>query len=282
MSCKIKSELVHFLYDEVSPEEKQKIKNHLLTCAECREELDMLTITKDLLGECAEVVPSGEFQKSLSERISVCEKIEFTDWQYVKMAFFSMIKTLSPALCGMVVTTIMVLVMSVSGDALRSHLNPVSLLICGVFWSGIYSMVFDLAIKNSSSRDRVCMRKLLGLNVRRSVYYTFLALLLGIGLAVVSPLSGMLHLQEFAIGFIPLFICSSLLSRKVEQKHVLHGVFLAILYILLIGPALYIQCAGYGFTFYVILIALSSSGALAGGICGSWTGINVLYQPTKS
>jgi len=280
MACKMKSELVHFLYDEVSPEEKQKIKDHLSLCAECREELDLLIVTKDLLNECKEVVPSEAFQKSLSEKISVCEREEVSDWDCIKLAFFSMIKTLSPAICGILVTTIMVSVLSLSGDILRSQLNPLSLIICGVFWSGIYSMVFDLAIK--SSEKGICMRRLLGLNLRRSVYYTFLALLFGIGLLQYSPFMDFWHLQAFAVGFLPLFVCSSLLSRKVTQKHILHGICLAVLYILLLGPALYMQCLSSGFTLYILMITISSLGALAGGIAGAWAVSHMIFQPGKN
>lgn len=276
MACKFNSELVHFIYDEVGPEEKQTIKDHIESCSECKEELSLLSGTKELLYEWKEIEPSPEFRGLLNDNLKNCTQEEISSRIYFKDAFFSMIKTLSPGICGMVVTTIMVLVMATT--VRFQALNPVSLIICGVFWSGIYSMIFDLAIKNGSYGGKIRMRRLLGLNLKLSVYYTFLALLTGLILMLSAPLPSGLYTISFLYSFIPLFISSHLLSRKISHNFTLHGLFLGIFYILLMGPALYIQCMGGSLTLYLFSIASSSAGAMAGGMCGAWLGGRIFHR----
>jgi len=214
MTCKnIKSELVHFIYGEVTPEIKTDIKEHLSICSECKREFDSLVNTREMLNNWKDITPSEEFQRILNESLKVCDREEdVSNLELIKGAIFSMIKTLSPGMCGMVVTTFMVLVMAAKVEII--NLNPILLIICGVFWSGIYSMVFDLAIKNGSSSDKVRMRELLGLNLKYSVYFAFLALF--IGLILLLSLSIMSYSQEFLYSFIPLFISAYFIVRKVH------------------------------------------------------------------
>ncbi|HPZ10282.1 MAG TPA: hypothetical protein PL110_19485 [Candidatus Eremiobacteraeota bacterium] len=279
MTCKnIKSELVHFIYGEVTPEIKTDIKEHLSICSECKREFDSLVNTREMLNNWKDITPSEEFQRILNESLKVCDREEdVSNLELIKGAIFSMIKTLSPGMCGMVVTTFMVLVMAAKVEII--NLNPILLIICGVFWSGIYSMVFDLAIKNGSSSDKVRMRELLGLNLKYSVYFAFLALF--IGLILLLSLSIMSYSQEFLYSFIPLFISAYFIVRKVHYSYVLHGIFLGILYILMIGPVLYMQCLNFQFSVYVLMILSSSLGALAGGATGAWISSRVLFQVSR-
>jgi hypothetical protein len=281
MSCKLKSDLVHFIYGEVSPEMNQKIKEHLNECFECKAELETLTDTKEILAYWEDISPSEELSKALATGIKDCIQEKSGNFEEIKQAFISMIKTLSPGICGTLVTTIMVILMS--GTAQVDYLNPLSLLICGVFWSGTYSMIFDLAIKNGSYSSGVHMRELLGLNLKLSVYYAFIALGIGLILLLTSPLSGfeVTYYQEFLYSFIPLLITGYLISRKSIEHHVLHGVFLGILYMLMIGPALYMQCLNVNFNIYILLIITSSVGALTGGMAGTWIGSHILTSPKR-
>lgn len=271
MSCKnIKLELVHFVYGEVTPEMNNTIKEHLSVCADCKSEFDSLSGTKLMLDNWKNISPSEEFQTVLNNSIKDCVPEEINHREEIKYACFSMFKTLSPAICGIIVTTCMVLLMSANVQI--SQLNPVSLILCGIFWGGIYSMVFDLAIKNGDYGDKVRMRELLGLNLRISVYVAFLSLSIGALLILLSPLAttGISCFQEFIYSFTPLLIGSYLAGRKVHHNHVMHGIFLSILYILMIGPAIYIQCINFEFAVYVLFIAISSLGAITGGMTGAW------------
>jgi len=271
MSCKnIKSELVHFIYGEVTPELNNNIKEHLSVCTDCKSEFESLSGTKLMLDNWKNISPSEEFQTVLNKSIKDCVPEQINHLEEIKCACFSMVKTLSPAICGIIVTTCMVLVMSANVQI--TQLNPVSLILCGIFWGGIYSMIFDLAIKNGSYGDKVRMRELLGLNLKISVYAAFLCLSIGAALILLSPLSGtgISYLQEFIYSFTPLLIGSYFTGRKVHHNHILHGIFLSILYILMIGPAIYIQCINFEFTVYVLFIAISSLGAITGGTTGSW------------
>ena len=271
MSCKkIKSELVHFVYGEVTPELNNTIKEHLFVCTDCKSEFDSLSGTKLMLDNWKNISPSEEFQAVLNNSIKDCVPEEINHWEEIKYACFSMFKTLSPAICGIIVTTCMVLLMSANVQI--TQLNPVSLILCGIFWGGIYSMVFDLAIKNGSYGDKVRMRELLGLNLRVSVYAAFLSLFIGAVLILLSPLAstGISCLQEFIYSFTPLLIGSYFTGRKVHHNHILHGIFLSILYILMIGPAIYIQCINFEFAVYILFIAISSLGAITGGMTGAW------------
>jgi hypothetical protein len=223
-----------------------------------------------MLDNWKNISPSEEFQTLLNKSIKDCVPEEINYRAEIKYAFFSMVKTLSPAICGIIVTTCMVLVMSANVQI--TQLNPVSLILCGIFWGGIYSMIFDLAIKNGSYGDKVRMRELLGLNLKISVYAAFFCLSAGALLILMSPLSDtkFSYLQEFIYSFTPLLIGSYFTGRKVHHNHILHGIFLSILYILMIGPAIYIQCINFEFTVYVLFIAISSLGAITGGTTGSW------------
>ncbi len=282
MSCKhIKSELVHFIYGEVTPEMNNTIKEHLSVCTDCKDEYDSLSGTRLMLDNWKNISPSEEFETVLNNSIKDCvpEKVNYRE--EIKYACLSMLKTLSPAICGILVTTCMVLLMSANVQI--NHLNPVSLILCGIFWGGIYSMVFDLAIKNGSYGDKIHMRELLGLNLKISVYAAFLSLFIGAVLILLSPLSGtgISCIQEFIYSFTPLLTGSYLIGRKVNHNHILHGIFLSILYILMIGPAIYIQCINFEFSVYVLFIAISSLGAITGGMTGAWFSGKFVPRPVR-
>ena len=128
------------------------------------------------------------------------------------------------------------------------------------------------------------MRRLLGLNLKLSVYFTVLALIIGLMLMLVSPLSknNLSYLEEFLYSFIPLFISSFFIGKRVCPNYLRHGIFLGIFYMLMIGPALYIQCLNCEITLYVLLMIISSFGAITGGIAGARMSSLVSYQTSKS
>jgi len=77
MKCKkIRKKLVAYLDGELNEKQKLLIKRHLLECAECRREADLLSKTSCLLKSERRLVPFEEFEVNLWRRIRSAEKRE--------------------------------------------------------------------------------------------------------------------------------------------------------------------------------------------------------------
>ena len=77
MKCKkIRRKLVAYIDGELDKEQELLVKRHLLKCAKCKKEADLLNKTSYILKSERRLVPSEEFEANLWRRIRFAEKRE--------------------------------------------------------------------------------------------------------------------------------------------------------------------------------------------------------------
>ena len=99
MKCKkIRKKLVAYLDGELGEKQKLLIKRHLLECAECRKEVDLLSRTSCLLKNQPRIKSSLDFDVNLWRKINSLEKREITPHPLKRVAYIILPAAVAAAL----------------------------------------------------------------------------------------------------------------------------------------------------------------------------------------
>ncbi len=271
MSCQeVQALLIDDLYGELPPEVSLRIQTHLTGCEACRRTLSAFQALSSALDQWeTPAVPSGLAERTMARLVQEAEVAPQTSlWSAVRDPFLSLLFGGAAAALALLLT---------AGAMPKVPEIPLTLGFLGVLWSVLFGAAF-LGV----------------LSGRGPIRPPAGVALLAAGFALLStPLLSIPEIVEFcqawtrgahgslpfdfllfAAGVLytafPVFLAGLLLGRQVEGQPFPTGLRGSLLYLLLVAPAMYLQCASLSLGIMAPWIGGALSGALTGGLAGLW------------
>lgn len=271
MDCRtVQERLIDERYGELALEEVMEVRHHLEQCATCRHEASLFYAFSRALDRWEAPLPPPRLAEQVIARLA--PEAEVADGRPLLIRTF-----LSVFLGAGAATLALVLV---AGPATEHGITtPLAFGLLGALWAALFGGSFLAAFEAPSPMKHLARAALLAAGLA-----LLIPPVLSIPMVVEacrSWLGGakgslLLNLVLFFAGSVytagPLFLASLAFGRGSEGQVPKTGLRSGLLYLLLIAPAIALQCASLTLGIMATWLAGAIAGALAGGPAGLWLG----------
>lgn len=273
MSCQeVQVLLIDDLYGELPPEVSLQIQTHLAGCEVCQRTRSAFQALSSALDQWeTPAVPSGLTERTMTRLVQGTEVVSQAGLlSLARDPFLSLLFGGAAAVMALLLT---------AGSTPEVTGRPLTLGFLGALWSALFGAVFLGVL---SGRGQI--RPPAGVGLLAAGFALLFTPLLSIPEVVefcrawTQGIHGSLpfDLLLFAAGVLyttfPVFLAGLLLGKRVEGQPFNTGLRGGLLYLLLVAPAMYLQCASLPLGIMATWIAGALSGALTGAPAGLWIG----------
>jgi len=272
MDCQaIREQMIDYFYRELPPEEWARIEEHLLGCRECQEELATLRRVAATLDQWqVPEPPRGLVERTLARlRAEVIGVLPWSGREVVSWATPFLALGLGGLAAG-------------ASLGLTAHLTPhqgtpFMLAVLGIFWAVLYGGLFLATLGGWAPWKQLARVALLagGLAVLLTPVLSIPEVveacgeLLGRARGSVA-LNALLFLVGGLYTAAPLLVAHRVAGRTPGPVPPSQGLASGLLYLLLVAPVFYLQCAALALGVGATWMAGGIVGVLAGGPAGIW------------
>lgn len=255
-------------YRELAPGEIAEVRGHLEQCEACRTEASLLRALSSALDRWEPPVAPLRLAEQVIARLG--QEAEVIAGRPLATRAFL------PLLSGAGAATLALLL--VAGPAADHGITtPLAFGLLGALWAVLFGGSFFVAFEATSRMKLLARTALLAAGL--ALLVTPVLSIPMVVEACRSWLGGakgslLFNLLLFSAGSlytaVPAFLAGLTLGRGVEGQPARPGLESGLLYLLLIAPAIYLQCASLTLGIMATWLAGAISGALAGGPAGLW------------
>jgi len=272
MDCQaIREQLIDYVYSELAPEDWVRVEQHLQGCTGCREELGALQRVATTLDQWqVPEPPAGMVERTMARiRTAAAEAPAVGGREGVPLStpFLALI------LGGMA---------AAASLGLTAHLipqpgAPLMLAVLGVLWVVLYGGLFLVALGRRVRLQHLARVALLAGGL--AILFTPVLSIPEVVEACSAWLEGAkgslaLNALLFVVGGLytaaPLLVAHVVTGRQPRQWPSSQGLASGLLYLMLIAPVFYLQCAALALGVGATWMAGGIAGVLAGGPVGMW------------
>lgn len=269
MDCRaVQERLIDERYRELAPGETAEVRGHLEQCEACRKEASLLHALSLALDRWEAPAPPPRLAEQVIARLA--QEAEATVGRPLAIRAFL------PFLLGAGASALALLL--VSGPAAEHGITtPLAFGLLGALWAVLFGGSFLVAFE-ATSRIKLLAR----IALLASGFSLLATPVLSIPMVVEAcrgwfegakgslPLNLVLFFAGSLYTAVPVSLASAILGKEVEGSPTMSGVGSGLLYLLLIAPAIYLQCASLTLGIMATWTAGAIPGALAGGPTGLW------------
>jgi hypothetical protein len=281
MGCQaIREHLIDYVYSELAPEDWIRVEQHLLACGECREEVAALRRVTATLDQWQAPEPPADLVDRTMARIRAAAAEAPTvvgrDGLPPSTALLAL------ALGGLA---------AAASLKLTAHLSPhqgspLMLAGLGIVWAVLYGGMFLVALGSGVRLQHLARVALLAGGL--AILFTPVLSIPEVVEACSSWLEGakgsiVLNALLFVVGGLytaaPLLVAHVVTGHQPRHVPSSQGLTSGLLYLMLIAPAFYLQCAALAMGVGATWMAGAIVGVLAGGPAGMWL---AWHRPAES
>ncbi len=291
MNCEqVQQQLAVAVLDPSQALPEQDLTAHLERCDICRSALQEWTAVGQALQELPErPVPPAARRAVLQHAHQAVSPAANSVWAWLREWLLDWRNPMLPIFMGLLTTSVFALVLAMHMDL--SLLPPLGLTLAGAMWTGLFAVVFYLFSMG--------MR-------RREHSWRFLAqtALVAIGIFfVITVFSPLPHAVRFCSNFsltqplmerlsiggayfvfgvlyslVPMAIGAFVAAGRYAQHPVLRSSMAGGVFMLLLAPAIFLQCAPFALGVVLGWFGGAMLGALVGGVLGYWARHRLVRQ----
>ena len=293
MTCtEIQQRMLAAILDEAVPEHDAAMKAHLADCTSCRSALREMTAAWQALDALPEhPVPPSAKRAVLQRAREVVAPSGAALLSGLRAWLLDWRNPVLPILMGLLTTSVFALVLSLHMDL--SLIPPLGLTLAGAMWTGLFALVFYLFSMGMRQREH---------SWRFLAQTSLVAIGIFFIITVFSPLPHSVRfcsnfnltqplMERLSIGgayfvfgvvyaLVPMAIGAFVAAGRYAGHPVLRGSLAGGVFMLLLAPAIFLQCAPFALGVVLGWFGGALLGSLIGGALGYWMRFRVLRQST--
>jgi len=289
-TCKgTKQNLISYLSGELSPTLEMTLEEHLSGCKKCRRELqDIRHLWEEMDIWNNQPVPPAVASSIIAMGKGMVDIPSPKDSSELKGELKGLLKPLAPLFLGLLAALI-------SSGIVSTHINlsllhPLELTGVGALWTLLYSFIFYILLYGGKGKEFTSWRSFAQASLVAIGIFLLFTLVVPLPhsvhfcryYSVTQPLferlsvGGSFFLFGVLYALIPMGIAAYLSGGTPGGHPLARGSLAGILFVLLVAPGIYLQCAP--FTLGVLIIWFG--GAVIGSLVGGVVGYMVRYRLT--